>query len=121
MRAQRHILVDARGGAIADDLVLEHGDELAFGKVVDVAPDHAGAVIAHVRIDARYQRPDSGDVAGPRVPHPKPRLAFLPQSTSPGEWRHTTEREEERDDGNCGVSTGRYRWLALNENITIMK
>src|SRR3546814_4645406 len=84
MRAQRHILVDARGGAIADDLVLEHGDELAFGKVVDLAPDHSGAVIAHVRIDARYQRPDSGDVAGHRVPHQKPRLACLRQSTSPG-------------------------------------
>src|SRR3546814_19810848 len=100
MRAQRHILVDARGGAIADDLVLEHGDELAFGKVVDLAPAHPGAVIAHVRIDARYPLPDSGDVAGARGPPQQPPLAFLRHSTSPA---YSAQQTEIRAPGQPGL------------------
>ena len=45
MRSQRENLVDARGGAIADDATLEDRDELTFREIVDLASDVASAIV----------------------------------------------------------------------------
>ena len=62
VRCKRDRFVDARRGAIADDRAFKHGDELAFGEIVDLAADLPGAVILDPGIGAADQRQDAGDV-----------------------------------------------------------
>src|SRR5690606_14704892 len=59
---------------VTDDLTVEDGDELAFGKGVDLAPDRTGQIRAFFGIDALGELDDFRDVADFRVPHLEERL-----------------------------------------------